>query len=122
LPDGTISLPRLRPISALGRTLPELKVAIDAAFAAAGLDVSVSLIPTNLRPGTTFVFGEVSKPGRFDLERPRTVLMAVAQAGGILPTGSMSAVRLFYPGEDGTPRVRSINLNEVIDDLKIDED
>jgi polysaccharide export outer membrane protein len=122
LPDGTISLPLLRPLQARGRTLRDLKNEIDAAYSALGLDVSVSIVPQTLRAGTMFVLGEVSKPGRFDLERPRTVLMAVAQAGGVLPTGSMSSVRLFYSGDDGIPRARSINLNDVMDGLRVEED
>jgi protein involved in polysaccharide export with SLBB domain len=122
LPDGTISLPLLRPLKARGRTLKDLKNEIDEAYSALGIDVSVSLVPRTLRTGTMFVLGEVSKPGRFDLERPRTVLMAVAQAGGVLPTGSWNSVRLFYSGADGVQRVRSINLNDVMDDLRIEED
>jgi protein involved in polysaccharide export with SLBB domain len=122
LPDGTISLPRLSPIKARGRTLDDVRHEIDAAYTALGLDVSVSLVPRALPPGTTFVLGEVAKPGRFDLERPRTVLMVVAQAGGVLPTGSMSSVRLFYTGEDGMQRMRSINLTGVMEDLRLEDD
>jgi protein involved in polysaccharide export with SLBB domain len=122
LPDGTISVPMLRPLKARGRTLGELQAEIDAAYAAAGINVLVSLVPRSLRAGSTFVLGEVAKPGRIELERPRTVLMAVAQAGGILTSGSMSSVRLFYVAGDGEPRVRSINLRGVLDDLRIDED
>src|SRR5205823_6424048 len=122
LPDGTISLPLLPPIRALGINLEALKNKIDAAYLALGLNVFVSLIPRTLRAGSTFILGEVAKPGRIDMERPRTVLMAVAQAGGVLTTGSMSSVRLFYFGEDGMPRVRSINLTEVVEDLKLEED
>jgi hypothetical protein len=48
--------------------------------------------------------------------------MAVAQAGGVLTTGSTSSVRLFYMGDDGAPRVRSINLTNVMDNLKIEDD
>jgi len=122
LPDGTLSLPRLPPLAASGRTLPELQREIDAAYAASDLAVSVSLVPRTLRTGATLVIGEVRKPGRVQLDRPATVLMAVAQAGGVLRTGSMSAVRLFYVGEDGEPRVRSINLTEVLDDLRLEDD
>jgi protein involved in polysaccharide export with SLBB domain len=122
LPDGTLSLPRLPPLAAGGRALPELQREIDAAYAASGLAVSVSLVPRTLRTGATLVIGEVRKPGRLQLDRPTTVLMAVAQAGGVLRTGSMSVVRLFYVGEDGARRVRSINLSEVLDDLRLEDD
>jgi protein involved in polysaccharide export with SLBB domain len=122
LPDGTISLPLLSPLKVRGRTLPAIENEIDAAYSALGLDVFVSIIPRGLRPDSTFVLGEVFRPGRIELERPQTVLMVVAQAGGVTTKGSMSSVRLLYVGEDGMPRVRSINLEEVVDDLRLEED
>jgi hypothetical protein len=48
--------------------------------------------------------------------------MAVARAGGALITGSQSSVRVFYIGSDGAPRIRSINLNGVLDDFRLEED
>jgi len=122
LPDGTIALPLLPPLPARGRTLKDLQRAIDAGYAAKGLDVFVSLVPRTLRNDATLVIGEVSKPGRVELDRPTTVLMAVAQAGGVLTTGAMSSVRLFYIGADGEPRVRAINLTEVLSNLKLEDD
>jgi polysaccharide export outer membrane protein len=122
LPDGTVALPLLRPIQARGRTLRDLKREIDAAYAAAGLDISVSLIPRSLRAGTALVLGEVAKPGRIDSDRPQTVLMTIAQAGGVTTSGSLEAVRVFYIGKDGMPRVRSVNLKDVIEGLRLDED
>jgi polysaccharide biosynthesis/export protein PslD len=122
LPDGTISLPLLAPLKVRGQTLPAVDDEIDAAYSALGLNLFVSVIPRGLRPRSTFVLGEVLKPGRIELERPQTVLMVVAQAGGITTKGSMSSVRLLYVGDDGLPRLRSINLEEVIDDLRLEED
>jgi len=122
LPDGTISLPLLRPIQARGRTMQDLQREIDAAYAASGLDISVSLIARSLRAGTALVLGEVSKPGRIESDRPMTVLMTIAQAGGVTTSGSLENVRVFYIGIDGMPRLRSVNLKDVIEGLKLEED
>lgn len=122
LPDGTISLPLLAPLQARGLTLKDLERAIDLAYTAKGLDVFVSVLPSKLVANATLVIGEVGKPGRIELDRPTTVAMAVAQAGGITRSGATSAVRLFYIGDDGLPRVRSINLNEVLDDFRLEDD
>jgi protein involved in polysaccharide export with SLBB domain len=122
LPDGTIALPLLPPIKARWRAVSDLKREIDAGYAAKGLDVTVSLVPRTLRSPATLVIGEVGKPGRIELDGPKTVLMAVAQAGGVLISGSMSAVRLFYIGEDGVQRMRSVNLKDVMDNLRLEED
>jgi polysaccharide biosynthesis/export protein PslD len=122
LPDGTISLPLLPAIVARGRPLNEVQREIDAGYAAKGLSVFVSLVPRALHSNVALVIGEVSTPGQLELDRPTTVLMAVAQAGGVLKTGSMDAVRLYYIAADGTQRLRSINLTDVIDKLSIEDD
>ena len=115
LPDGTISLPLLPPLKAHASTVKQLESEIDAAYAARGLTVFVSLIPRTLRAGSTFVLGEVGKPGRIQLDRPKTVLMALAEAGGIQQSGAMSAVRVVYVSADGIPRVRLVNLDDVLE-------
>src|SRR5712692_5626733 len=74
LPDGTIFLPRLSPLRAQGRTLTDLKRDIDAAYSAKGLDVFVSIVPRTLQAKAALVIGEVSKPGRIELDRPTTVM------------------------------------------------
>ncbi|MBV8888982.1 MAG: polysaccharide biosynthesis/export family protein [Alphaproteobacteria bacterium] len=122
LPDGTISVPLLHPIKARGRTIAELESDIDAAYTEAGLGISVSLLPRSLRAGTALVLGEVARPGRIETDRPQTVLMTIAQAGGVLPTGSLEAIRVLYVGNDGLPRMRAINLKDVLEDLSLEED
>jgi protein involved in polysaccharide export with SLBB domain len=122
LPDGTVSLPLLPPLPARGDSLEQLENNLDAAYARLSLDVTVTLIPQVLRVGSTMVIGEVPRPGRISLDRSHTVLTAVAEAGGVLPTGSMKSVRVVYVGRDDQPRVRLVNLKEVINDLKIEND
>jgi protein involved in polysaccharide export with SLBB domain len=102
--------------------LKDLAHEIDAAYSAKVLDVFVSLVPRILRSNATLVIGEVGNPGRIELERPATVAMVVARAGGVTSAGAASAVRLFYIGGDGAPRVRSINLNDVMNDFRLEDD
>ena len=122
LPDGTVSLPLLQPIQARGRPLRTLERDIDKAYAALQLDISATLVPRSVHPGSVLVLGEVAKPGRIELDRPLTVLMAVAQAGGISISGSMEAVRVFYIDGDQQPHLRSVNLKDEMDGLRLDYD
>jgi protein involved in polysaccharide export with SLBB domain len=122
LPDGTVSLPLLQPIQAHGRTLRALERDINKAYSALHFDISATLVPRNLHPGSVLVLGEVAKPGRIDSDRPLTVLMSVAQAGGVTIAGSMEAVRVFYVDADQQPHLRSVNLTDEINQLRLDED
>jgi protein involved in polysaccharide export with SLBB domain len=122
LPDGTVSLPLLQPIQARGRTLRALERDIDKAYAALRFEISASLVPHTLHPGSVLVLGEVAKPGRIESDRPMTVLMSIAQAGGVSISGSMEAVRVFYIDDDQQPRLRSVNLKDEIDGLRLDYD
>jgi polysaccharide export outer membrane protein len=122
LPDGTVSLPLLQPIQARGRTLRALEHDIDKAYAALHLDISATLVPRGLHPGSVLVLGEVMRPGRIESDRPLTVLLAVAQAGGVTISGSMEAVRVFYIDGDELPHLRSVNLKDEIDGLRLDYD
>jgi hypothetical protein len=48
--------------------------------------------------------------------------MSVAQAGGVTIAGSMEAVRVFYVDADQQPHLRSVNLTDEINQLRLDED
>lgn len=120
--DGTVTLPTLAPVSVLGRSTEELKAMFDAAYAQKGLAVTVSVVPKSFRPDRIMVFGEVSKPGPLDTDRPLTVLTAVAGAGGVTIHGSLEKVMVFYIGDDKSLRLRSINLVHVIENMRIEED
>jgi len=122
LPDGTVSLPLLHPIQARGRTLRALERDINKAYSALHFDIFATLVPRNLHPGSVLVLGEVAKPGRIDSDKPLTVLMSIAQAGGVSITGSMEAVRVFYIDAHQQPHLRSVNLKDEIDQLRLDED
>ena len=69
-------MPALGTVPARGRTLKDLENEINAGYKALNLNVFVSVLPRSLQAGSAYILGEVSKPGRIDLDRPRTVLMA----------------------------------------------
>lgn len=121
-PDGKVSPPLLDPVRARDRTVEELRTDIDAAYARARLNITVSVLPLTIEANRIMVFGEVRDPGPLVVDRPQTVLMAIASAGGVLPSGSMESVYVFYVGEDMQPRIRAVNLLNILEDLRIEED
>ena len=93
-PDGSIALPLAGRIQAAGRTAAQVEQALTASLApqyADELDVTVHLLARAdagelppVVPGI-FVMGEVTRPGEFPLQKPTTVLQAIALGGGLSP-------------------------------------
>jgi polysaccharide biosynthesis/export protein len=92
-PDGTIALPLAGRIQAGGRTAAQVEQAIAANLAPQytdELDVTVQvLLRPELEepeiPPTVYITGEVANPGQFPVEKPTTVLQAIALGGGLSP-------------------------------------
>ena len=92
-PDGTIALPLAGRIQAGGRTAAQVEQAIRANLAPQytdELDVTVQVLARpELEepeiPPTVYVMGEVANPGQFPVQKPTTVLQAIALSGGLSP-------------------------------------
>lgn len=85
-PDGRISLALVGSLVAAGRTAEELQAAIGKKLRqsfVATPSVTVSLIETEEDdPPAVFVLGQVNQPGRVEMDKPLTLLQALAVAGG----------------------------------------
>ncbi|MBL29396.1 MAG: hypothetical protein CMM50_17835 [Rhodospirillaceae bacterium] len=121
-PDGTVSLPLLNPTAAAGETTEKFGKTIEAEYAARNVDVEISVLLVDTARQQIFVFGEVGTPGPQVVTGPRTLLMTIAAAGGVLPTGASDEVRVFYSDSEGARRVRSINLHDIVDEFRIEQD
>jgi polysaccharide export outer membrane protein len=92
-PDGTIALPLAGRIQAGGRTAAQVEQAIAANLAPQytdELDVTVQVLTRPELdeadiPPTVYVMGEVTSPGQFPVQKPTTVLQAIALGGGLSP-------------------------------------
>ncbi|MBB4267385.1 polysaccharide biosynthesis/export family protein [Roseospira visakhapatnamensis] len=122
LRDGSITLPFLPPLMAQGHTVGEMRARIKAAYDALGLDLDISVLLADSPGDRVFVLGAVQEPGVLTTDRPITVLMALAQAGGPNPDGSLSDVRVVYMDAEGVPRLRKVNLLNVLTTLALEED
>ena len=80
-----------------------------------------------LRPGDTlfvpiapkfYVYGEVTRPGQYRLERDMNVMQAIATSGGLTPKGTMRGLRISRHGSDG--KLQEINP-KLEDPLKPDD-
>lgn len=81
-PDGTISFLEARGVPAAGLTVDELRTRLDEALGQVRRSPRTIVIPVSYRSKNYVVLGKVARRGVFPLDRPVTVVEAVARAGG----------------------------------------
>lgn len=82
-PDGTISYLQAVGVKAVGRTIPELRKAIEAALGEYHKQPKVIVTPATIGSKRFTIIGRVREPGSFLLDRPITILEGIALAKGI---------------------------------------
>ncbi len=86
-PDGRISYLESKDFEATGLTIDELRVKLEGVLAQYHLSPRVIVVPTALVSKKYFVFGNVTGRGVYPLDRPITVVEAIARARGFASTG-----------------------------------
>jgi polysaccharide export outer membrane protein len=81
-PDGRISFPLIGDIVAQGRSVDELRKAIEEKIKEYVPDAPVTVMLLQLGSPKVFVVGQVAKPGVYVMGQPLTVLQVLAMAGG----------------------------------------
>ncbi|MBN1841119.1 MAG: polysaccharide biosynthesis/export family protein [Deltaproteobacteria bacterium] len=104
-PDGKISLPLVDDIEAANSTLPQLKDRITKALAAYVENPSVYVMLQENRSKKIYIVGMVGAPGEYVLERPITVLQAIATAGGFTEWAKKDDILIVRKGPKGQFRI-----------------
>ena len=91
-PGGTISLPLLNQVPAAGLTPNELGTKLVQQLSEFIPNPVVSVLPKDVHSYAISVIGEASHPGHFELQRPTTVLEALALAGGLTQFASYRGI------------------------------
>jgi polysaccharide export outer membrane protein len=94
-PDGTIQLPLIGSIPAIGLTLDEIRREVNARYGAKLKGVGVTPILVQRAPTFVFVVGAVAIPGRYELVGPTTVIQSLALAQGTRPGGNVRQAIVF---------------------------
>lgn len=113
-PDGMISLPLVNDVRAAGLTPMELRDLLAKKLSEYVPAAVVSVIVTRVRSYSISVVGSVTKPGRFVLSSPTTVLEAIALAGGLTEFASRRSITVLRTeGKGATTRV-PFNYNNAL--------
>ena len=121
-PDGYVSLKGIGEVAVGGKTLPELREQVRAAYSKI---VSSQVITVELKDFENPYFlvgGEVGHPGKFDLRRDTTVTEAVQIAGGFRDSAKHSQVLLFRRVSDQWMEAKKLDLKKMLNAGNLSED
>lgn len=82
-PDGTVSYLQAVAVRAQGQTLDQLRTRIEEELSKYQKNVKVIITPSQVASKDFSIIGRVKKPGSYTLDRPTSVLEAIALAEGI---------------------------------------
>ena len=115
-PDGLISLPLAYEVPAAGRTPEELRRDLVQRCARELQEPEIAVLVRTF--STTYqvhVGGEVDRPGVLDINGPRTVLQAVFEAGGFLPSASPAHTLVVRRMQAGGYEVLPVDVQGVLE-------
>ncbi|MCB9637572.1 MAG: polysaccharide biosynthesis/export family protein [Myxococcales bacterium] len=111
-PDCTIQIPLLESVRICGKTPGRIRREIADGLYKDFLKRRPAVVVkvTEFNSKKIFVFGEVSKPGRFDYTPGLTLIQVIAMAGGFGRRAARNDTRLFRTLEGGMRKVYRIPL------------
>lgn len=104
-PDGRISLPLVDDVRAAGHTTVQLKERITQALADYIENPAVYVMLQENRSKKVYVVGAVAAPGEYLLEKPTTVLQAIAMAGGFGEWAKKDDIVILRRGSEEQSRI-----------------
>jgi len=108
-PDGRISFPLVGDLVARGRSIVELDEALTEALKEYIRVPEVSISIRKLGGSKVIILGEVSRPGVYAVSGSKTILEAIALAGGFTHDAVSNSVVLIRGGFEN-PQIRRLNL------------
>lgn len=94
-PDGGLSFPLVGEVSAAGRSLDQVRAAIDDRLKKYIPDAVVSVALKQIGGNRIYVVGKVNRPGEFLFTKPIDVMQALSLAGGATSFASLDDIQIL---------------------------
>ncbi len=121
-PDGFIALHGVGDLHAAGLTVPELTAKLREAYSKTLHDPVINVDLKDFQKPYFVAFGEVGKPGQYDLRGDITVAQALAIAGGFVASSKHSQVLLFRRVNADWAEVKKVDMKHMIRAGNLSED
>lgn len=113
-PDGKISLPLVGDVEATGITPEKLQAILTTKLEAYIDHPEVTVVVQQVRSRTFNILGAVGKPGVYPLDKPTTVLDAIALAGGLAQFAKQNKIYVLRRKADGSRWTYKFDYKNVI--------
>jgi polysaccharide biosynthesis/export protein len=94
-PDGRISMPIIRDITAVGKTPSQLAEEMTNKLKEYVQNPVVAVSLKEVNSYNIFLLGEVTRPGRYPLKSKTTLLQGITIAGGFTPIAARNQIVIF---------------------------
>lgn len=111
-PDGKVSFPLVGEIDANGMTVSEFTSTLEKGLSRYYVHPDVAVNIEKLGTVRVFVFGEVKKPGAYELTKGHSVIDAIGAAEGF--TWDTAKKKIFLIHQDDTNKAIPLNLNHIL--------
>lgn len=111
-PDGKITLPLIKEVSAAGLTPVDLQRQLETAAGKFIQDPNVTVAVRTINSRQVFIMGNVQRPAVYPLNGPTTVLQFLAQAGGVLEFADRSNI-VILRSENGKSSTFKFNYDDI---------
>ena len=122
-PDGFITLKLVGDLYVVEHTVPELRDMLIAAYAKGGLHEPMITVELKDYEKPYFTaFGEVAKPGRYDLRGETTLMQALSISGGFRDTAKTSQVLLLRRVSSEWTELKKLDVKKMLASGNLKED
>lgn len=112
-PDGYITLREAGDVYVTGKTVPELRLLIGAAYSKILRDPEITVILKDFDKPYFTATGQVGRPGKYELRADITVTEALAIAGGMTEKSKDSQVLLFRRVSTDWVEVKKLDVKSI---------
>ena len=104
-PDGKITLPFIGDIAAAGKTSTELRDTLTTSLKEYVTNPVVTVMVQEAMSAQVHVIGEVEHPGTQVMQGPRTILQALAEAGGLSEFADRGGIHVLRTTSSGMQNI-----------------
>ncbi|MGI9072200.1 MAG: polysaccharide biosynthesis/export family protein [Bryobacteraceae bacterium] len=121
-PDGYITVTGLGDLYVAGKTVPETKELLQAAYGKTLHEPLINVVMKDFEKPYFIAGGEIARPGKYDMREDTTVTEAIAVAGGFTSNSKHSEVFVFRRVSNNWVEVKKLDVKKMFKAGNLSED